>query len=121
MPKKHKPDKSHPWNQTVNLEVARKLTKPKQHFGNGHEALTSNQVNLLRRLGLSWEHISELQRSIYCGLCGKQSNELVVDHDHNTNEFRALLCSKCNTGLGQFNDDPKQLFRAMQYLRRHGK
>src|SRR5690606_11291033 len=54
---------------------------------------------------------------------------LFVDHDHsccprNGSEsatcgqcIRALLCSSCNTGLGQFQDDPELLQKAINYLK----
>jgi len=39
-----------------------------------------------------------------CAICGKHQSELstrlCVDHDHKTNEFRGLLCVKCNGALG---------------------
>lgn len=53
-----------------------------------------------------------------------------VDHDHACCPesakscgkcIRSLLCSNCNTGLGQFKDDPEILMSAIRYLESHGK
>jgi hypothetical protein len=42
-----------------------------------------------------------------------------IDHDHNTNKFRDLICGSCNTMLGFAQDDEHILLRALDYLRRH--
>lgn len=41
---------------------------------------------------------------------------LAVDHCHNTNQVRGLLCSTCNIMLGHAQDDIKILAQAIQYL-----
>lgn len=39
-----------------------------------------------------------------------------VDHDHKTGVLRALLCFKCNSALGNFDDDPERMRRAARYV-----
>jgi len=41
---------------------------------------------------------------------------LHIDHCHYTNQVRALLCYKCNQGLGYFNHDPVLMRVAADYL-----
>jgi len=57
-----------------------------------------------------------------CAICGKtpeaEGRQLAVDHDHETDEIRGLLCSRCNPGLGMFMDDPELLRSAIAYLER---
>jgi hypothetical protein len=47
-----------------------------------------------------------------CWICHKTPRVLLRDHNHHTGQFRGLLCTKCNTGLGFFRDDPTRLRRA---------
>ena len=62
-----------------------------------------------------------------CAICDRPETHmrsgtvkaLAVDHDHRTGKIRALLCSDCNTGLGKFQDDPKVLLAAAEYLSKH--
>jgi hypothetical protein len=53
-----------------------------------------------------------------CRICGKPPKKisLHVDHDHETDEIRGLLCVGCNNALGQFHDDAGLLIRAISYL-----
>lgn len=44
-----------------------------------------------------------------------------VDHDHKTGIVRGLLCHHCNFIIGQAEDDPGILMRAVQYLQDHNR
>jgi len=50
-----------------------------------------------------------------CEIC-KSEVKLNVDHNHNTNEVRGMLCFNCNTGLGMFKDNIDFLKSAVDYL-----
>lgn len=73
-----------------------------------------------------YERMNEDQQG-RCAICdgvqvrADSDGSLVVDHDHITGSVRALLCNKCNAGLGQFGDDPALLLAAAEYLREHSR
>lgn len=56
-------------------------------------------------------HQPETQRSRWGGI-----KSLAVDHDHETNKVRGLLCNRCNSVLGWSNNDPDLLVAAILYL-----
>lgn len=39
-----------------------------------------------------------------------------IDHDHNTNKVRGLLCQKCNFALGLFRDNVDLIRNAAKYI-----
>ena len=41
---------------------------------------------------------------------------LVVDHCHDTNRVRGLLCTNCNVAIGHMKDDVERLRAAISYL-----
>ena len=56
-----------------------------------------------------------------CAICTDplppEDHKIHVDHNHETHQWRGLLCSGCNRGLGQFRDNPDTCDRAADYLR----
>jgi hypothetical protein len=53
-----------------------------------------------------------------CKRLGKNERfYLDIDHDHTTGKVRALLCKRCNTGIGLFREIPERLEAAASYLR----
>jgi hypothetical protein len=54
-----------------------------------------------------------------CQIClsdFKNSKDKCIDHCHQTGYIRGILCSKCNTALGLFQDDVSVVSRANEYL-----
>lgn len=64
-----------------------------------------------------------------CAICGTHvsdlehrqhiHNPLVIDHDHATGKVRGLLCSPCNTGIGQLKENIDILLSAIDYINKH--
>lgn len=86
-------------------------------------------LRLRRRFGMTeveYQALHEAQGG-RCAICRRPERRtirgrvqpLVMDHDHGTERFRALLCHGCNVSLGHFMDDPVLLTRAIEYLQRH--
>ena len=57
-----------------------------------------------------------------CAICKKEIEivDSAIDHNHQTNEFRGILCKQCNRGLGMFLDSPFILRNALEYLQDFG-
>lgn len=53
-----------------------------------------------------------------CAVCGEK-RKLVVDHNHQTNAVRELVCSPCNTAIGLLQEDTKRIWRVVEYLTFH--
>jgi len=78
-------------------------------------------IKLKRTYGISYtEYLAILEsQNSCCAICGTangRTRALAVDHCHDTGEIRGLLCSNCNTGIGNLRDDIELLQKAIQYL-----
>tara|TARA_B100001778_G_C18340888_1_gene517445 strand:- start:43 stop:579 length:537 start_codon:yes stop_codon:yes gene_type:complete len=87
-----------------------------------------------KKYNISFDEYQEMnkEQNYGCWICGcdvsdsrnKNKKNLLnnaesyfsVDHNHKTKKVRGLLCSQCNTGLGQFEDNPELLRKAIEYL-----
>lgn len=79
--------------------------------------------NLLRNYGIDENQYNFMlwAQENKCLICDKEfgpdrKDWPHVDHCHETEEVRGLLCTKCNVGIGMFLDDVDRLQRAIQYL-----
>lgn len=51
-----------------------------------------------------------------CAICKLKVKELTVDHNHRTGKVRGVLCHKCNSAIGLFMENVKNLKSAIKYL-----
>lgn len=73
----------------------------------------------LKKYGITKDHYLELyeKQEGKCGICQVTGDyTMAVDHCHTTGSIRGLLCIKCNTSLGGFNDNVALLKAAIDYL-----
>ncbi|GAA2321850.1 endonuclease VII domain-containing protein [Nonomuraea roseoviolacea subsp. roseoviolacea] len=83
--------------------------------------------HLKRRYGITVEDYDRIlaEQGGGCAICGTTnpggdgSKSFHVDHCHETNRVRGLLCYQCNYGLGYFGDSVEGIERVLRYLKRH--
>lgn len=54
-----------------------------------------------------------------CEICGAVRGKgvrMTIDHCHEKNVYRGVLCDACNHGIGNFRDDTERLRKAIVYL-----
>lgn len=64
-----------------------------------------------------------LKQNNKCAICFKEcisGRALAVDHCHKTGKVRGLLCTKCNQGIGQFDENLENFYSAIKYLKKNG-
>lgn len=58
-----------------------------------------------------------------CASCGstdpRSKNGWMLDHDHETDKVRGVVCQPCNVALGQVRDSIEHLKRLIEYLQFH--
>lgn len=90
--------------------------------GTRYGTLEQRRARTLRfHYGMTPEEYDELfsAQNGVCAICQqlcRTGRHLAVDHDHETDEVRGLLCAPCNTAIGLMEDDPERLIAAVKYL-----
>lgn len=90
----------------------------------------SRAWNLSKRFDLTIEQYDAMlaNQGGTCACCGGVETHkyasgkvkaLSVDHDHQTEQVRGLLCVNCNRAIGYFDDSPQRMRAAADYLDRH--
>lgn len=84
------------------------------------------KAQLKKKYGITPERYDEMEaeQNGLCAICyqterQKNKEKLSVDHDHETNAVRGLLCHSCNLAIGQFEDNIERLESAIEYLKKH--
>lgn len=92
-------------------------TEAQRHYG------------LMRYYGIDLAKYQEilLAQSGVCAICFKPETSVVngkikplaVDHCHDSEKIRGLLCARCNQAVGLFGEEVNVLSNAIDYLRKH--
>ena len=97
--------------------------RQRKHYDENREAYFQRSfVSYLKRLyGLSIEQYDKMvaEQDNKCWICRRpepQGTRLSVDHCHETNTVRGLLCRTCNQAIGLLQHNTDLISRAAQYL-----
>ena len=83
---------------------------------------SSANTKLKARFGITIEQYEKMIEAVNgkCEICGAtcsfNGHRLAIDHDHKTGQIKGILCKACNVGLGNFQENPVLLKRAIEYL-----
>lgn len=77
--------------------------------------------NLRNKYGFSEMEYKKmyLEQGGRCAICKRNYDKLQVDHNHTTKKVRGLLCFKCNSAIGNFDEDTVRLINAVHYLKKY--
>lgn len=105
-----------------------KRQEERRRFFAAHPDYKRNE-QLKRLYGITASQFDEMhqRQGGRCAICGEHEDNLKtpvdrcrplhIDHSHETGVVRGLLCYRCNTGIGQFDDSPEMMETAAEYLR----
>lgn len=83
----------------------------------------NSDKNYARRRGVPIERKEELilEQGNCCAACGRDFEGLRThyDHNHDTGEYRGVLCGQCNMALGLLGDDLDRILSLHRYLKSH--
>jgi Recombination endonuclease VII len=101
-----------------------KIREQRKEFRRLNKTRLSISKNRAKCSPEKFKALFEEQRGC-CAICGlhqsKMRRRIAIDHNHETNEIRGLLCDNCNRCLGLLKDSQEVLQNALNYLSKHKK
>ena len=98
----------------------------RKHDKKRHTPERTRNTMLKTRYGLTHEEYLSMLNSQNnrCAICEadetrRGNKNFCIDHCHESNKIRAILCSNCNSALGLFKDSPELMEKAAEYIRFH--
>lgn len=123
VPQKQKMATCHPTEPLAALGLCSTCYTKLHRQRNPEAYREASRRHCMKRYGITLEQYDALfqQQKGCCAICHRVAAKrgLFVDHDHATQQVRALLCQTCNSGLGLFHEDTRVLEAALAYLRKH--
>ena len=110
--------------------------KPCKHghfkrYANNHNCVDCCNNNQIKNTEKRWRRIERLygvtkivffemlaNQNSKCAICFKHISvvDCHIDHCHNKNFVRGLLCQKCNQAIGLFKDNVETMLSAIKYI-----
>lgn len=100
---------------------ARTRAQQKEYYERSKNSDRRRDYELRRTCGITLALYNEMleKQGGRCAICGcdptKNGQRLAVDHCHEQGHIRGLLCTRCNLGIGYFDDDPQRSAAAAEY------
>lgn len=113
-----------------NFHWVEPVGKNRSSYSPEEQAAYGREWHLQRKFRITGEDYAALlvAQGGGCAVCGGKEThvhpsgkpkDLAVDHDHDSDQVRGLLCFNCNQGIGRLKDSPALLRAAAAYLERH--
>ena len=113
----------HPSNKTglCNYHYHKEYHKEWQKNNKGKIKSYARKGKLLRLYNITLDEFNILlhKQNNKCAICNKKMNKICIDHNHETNRTRGLLCHNCNLLIGHAQENENILLSAIKYLQTH--
>lgn len=128
--KKCRKEKDTIWRQKnpdkIKEQNFKRTDKRREFYQSENGVKSSRKAHLKKKYGITLEEYNKIYniQNMVCAICNSKEScirnkFLAVDHCHENDKIRGLLCSNCNRALGLFKDDLKILENAIKYLLKH--
>lgn len=104
-------------NREKEKEDSRKYRESHKEYYRKHSA--ENYYRKFYGITLAQKEQMRIAQDNKCAICGnefKNNEKCCIDHNHNNKKLRQLLCSRCNLGIGIFEEDIELLQKVIRYL-----